>query len=74
MKTLKDGLLVAGLIAQLFLILAGLRNGTSNSATLFHLPCRVVRFLVHDSYLIRRPQADCSSGQEFTLDALKTAV
>ena len=77
MKTLKDGLLVAGLITQLFLILAGLRKRNlqlSYSFFIYLVTSFVSSFTI--SYLIQ----DAASSRlfyvvkEFTLDALKTAV
>lgn len=77
MKTLKDGLLVAGLITQLFLILAGLRKRNlqlSYSFFIYLVASFVSSFTI--SYLIQ----DTASSRlfyvvkEFTLDALKTAV
>ena len=77
MKTLKDGLLVAGLITQLFLILAGLRKRNlqlSYSFFSYLVASFVSSFTI--SYLIQ----DTASSRlfyvvkEFTLDALKTAV
>jgi len=77
MKTLKDGLLVAGLITQLFLILAGLRKRNLQLSYSFfiYLVASFVSSLTI-SYLIQ----DTASSRlfyvvkEFTLDALKTAV
>ena len=77
MKTLKDGLLVAGLITQLFLVLAGLRRRNlqlSYSFFIYLLASLVSSFTI--SCLIQ----DTASSRlfyvikEFTLDALKTAV
>jgi len=77
MKTLRDGLLVAGLITQLFLILAGLRKRNlqlSYSFFIYLVASFVSSFTI--SYLIQ----DTASSRlfyvvkEFTLDAVKTAV
>ena len=77
MKTLRDGLLVAGLITQLFLILAGLRKRNlelSYSFFIYLVASFVSSFTI--SYLIQ----DSASSRlfyvikEFILDGLKTAV
>jgi hypothetical protein len=77
MKTLRDGLLVAGLITQLFLVLAGLRKRNrqlSYSFFIYLVASLVSSFTI--SYLIQ----DTASSRlfyvikEFTLDGLKTAV
>ncbi len=77
MKTLKDGLLVAGLITQLFLVLAGLRRRNlqlSYSFFIYLLASLVSSFtiscLIQDTASIRLFYVI----KEFTLDALKTAV
>jgi len=77
MNTLRDGLLVAGLAIQLFLVLAGLRKRSLRLSYSFFiylltafLSSLTVSYLIHDIaasrlfYVIK----------EFTLDALKTAV
>ena len=77
MKTLKDGLLVAGLVTQLFLVLAGLRRRNlqlSYSFFIYLLASLVSSFtiscLIQDTASIRLFYVI----KEFTLDALKTAV
>src|SRR5262245_22213533 len=77
MTTLRDGLLVAGLITQLFLILAGLRKRNlelSYSFFIYLVASFVSSFTI--SYLIQDSASSRSFYvvKEFTLDALKTAV
>jgi len=77
MKTLKDGLLVAGLVTQLFLVLAGLRKRNlelSYSFFIYLVASLVSSFTI--SYLIQDTAASRLFYviKEFTLDALKTAV
>jgi len=77
MKTLRDGLLVAGLVIQLFLVLAGLRkrNLQLSYSFFFYLVVSLASSFTI-SYLIQ----DIASSRllyvikEFTLDALKAAV
>ncbi|MGH9429652.1 MAG: hypothetical protein ACRD2L_25485 [Terriglobia bacterium] len=77
MKTLKNGLLVAGLIAQLLLVLAGLRKQTlklSYSFFIYLVVSLVSTFTI--SYFIRDTASSRSFYviKEFILDGLKAAV
>jgi hypothetical protein len=77
MQLLKEGLLLAGLITQLFLVLAGLRRRNlqlSYSFFIYLLTSLLSSFTI--SYLIQDSAASRLFYviKEFTLDALKTAV
>ena len=74
--TLRDGLLVAGLVTQLFLVLAGLRKPNLQLSYSFFLYLVVVCFLVHHflSHSRHSLKSIVLCHQRITLDALKTAV
>ena len=77
MKTLREGLLIAGLVMQLFLVLAGFQERNlrlSYSFFIYLLTSLLSSFTI--SYLIQDSAASRLFYviKEFTLDALKTAV
>jgi len=77
MTTLKNGLLVAGLGMQFFLVVAGFRKRNiqlSYSFFIYLLTSLVSSYVV--SYFIKDPATSrlFYTAKEFTLDALKTAV